>query len=70
MVLYLQCKNQSAPVGAEAVRELNGALPAQQMGVRGVVVGSSGFTADARAFAKARGLALWDRHHLFQLAAN
>lgn len=67
LALYVQCKNQSAPVGVGIVRELNGALPSLQLGVRGVIVCPSGFTVDARAFARARGLSLWDRHHLFQL---
>jgi len=69
-VLYIQCKNQSNPVGVPVVRELNGALPSLQTGVRGVVVCPSGFTADARAFARIRGLVLWDRHGLFQLAES
>ncbi len=68
MTLYVQCKNHASPVGVEVVRELNGALPKQLSGARGVLVCPSGFTASALAFAKERGLALWDRHHLFALA--
>ena len=37
-------------------------------GIRGVLICSSGFTSDAVSFAKDRGLALWDRHHLFELS--
>lgn len=67
VVLYIQCKNHASPVGVEVVRELNGALPKQLSGARGVLVCPSGFTASAIAFAQERGLALWDRHHLFTL---
>jgi SNF2 family DNA or RNA helicase len=70
MILYVQCKNHAAPVGVEVVRELNGALPRQLSGAHGVLVCPSGFTAAAIAFAKERGLALWDRHHLFTLASE
>ena len=66
--LYIQCKNHSSPVAVDVVRELNGALPKQQAGARGVVVCPSGFTVDAIAFAKDRGIALWNRHHLFELS--
>ncbi len=66
--LYLQCKNHSSPVSVDVVRELNGALPKQQAGARGVVVCPSGFTADAIAFGKDRGIVLWNRHHLFELS--
>jgi SNF2 family DNA or RNA helicase len=70
MTLYVQCKNHSSPVSVEVVRELNGALPKHSSGARGVLVCPSGFTAAALAFAKERGLALWDRHHLFTLASE
>jgi superfamily II DNA or RNA helicase len=70
MTLYVQCKNHASPVGVEVVRELNGALPRQLSGAHGVLVCPSGFTAAATAFARERGLALWDRHHLFTLASE
>ena len=70
VILYIQCKNYASPVGVDVVRELNGALPKQLSGVRGVLVCPSGFTADAISFAKDRGLALWDRHHLFELSGE
>ena len=66
--LYIQCKNHSSLVAVDVVRELNGALPKQQAGARGVVVCPSGFTADTIAFAKDRGIALWNRHQLFELS--
>jgi hypothetical protein len=68
VTLYVQCKNHSSPVGVDVVRELNGSLPKQLSGVRGVLVCPSGFTADAMAFGKDRGIAFWDRHHLFELS--
>jgi len=67
VVLYVQCKNHASPVGVDVIRELNGALPRQVAGARGVLACPSGFTADAIAFAQERGVALWDRNHLFEL---
>lgn len=66
--LYIQCKNHAAPIGVEVARALNGALPKQLSGARGVLVCPSGFTASTIAFAKERDLTLWDRHQLFTLA--
>ena len=68
LTLYIQCKNYAFPVGVEVARALNGALPKQLSGVRGVLVCPSGFTASTIAFAKERDLTLWDRHQLFTLA--
>lgn len=68
VVLYLQCKNYQSPAGVEVVRQLNGVLPKHEPGSRGAVVCPSGYSADAREFAKDRGIMLWDRHHLFELA--
>jgi hypothetical protein len=67
VTLYIQCKNHASPVGVEVVRQLNGVLPKSQPAARGVVVCASGFTADARSFAKDRSILLWDRQHLFEL---
>jgi len=66
VTLYVQCKNHLSPVGVEKIRELNGAMR-QHPGSLGVVVCPSGFTADAKAFAEERSIALWDRHTLFEL---
>jgi hypothetical protein len=54
MRLYIQCKNHVSPVGVEIARALNGALPKDVSGTRGVLVCPSGFTAAAIAFAKER----------------
>ncbi|MBI4544761.1 MAG: restriction endonuclease [Gemmatimonadetes bacterium] len=64
-LLYVQCKCQQAPVGVHIVRELNGVL---ERGVQGVVAAPGGFTADARAFAEACGIKLWDAERLRALA--
>jgi SNF2 family DNA or RNA helicase len=68
--LYIQCKNHSSPVGVDVARALNGVLPRQPVGARGVLVCPSGFTKDTVAFAKSCGLILWDRHDLFRLSEN
>lgn len=67
ITLYIQCKNHMAPVDVDVIRALNGVLPKDAAGVRGVVVCPSGFTTDAITFAKDCGIAIWDRHHLFEL---
>jgi hypothetical protein len=61
----VQCKNQQAPVGVGAVRELNGVL---ERGMQGVVASPSGFTADAVRFAEERRIKLWDAERLATLA--
>jgi hypothetical protein len=66
-ILYVQCKNHAYPVGVDVVRELNGVLPRQSPGTRGVLVCPSGFTTDGISFSKDRGIALWDKHFLFDL---
>jgi hypothetical protein len=63
--LLIQCKNHTAPVGVDVVRELQGVLEGT---AKGVVACPSGFTADATAFARARGIQLWDGDHLDRLA--
>lgn len=63
--LFIQCKNQTSPVGVEVVRELQGVLEGI---VKGVVASPSGFTADASTFAGARGVQLWDGDHISRLA--
>lgn len=70
VTLYIQCKNHSSPIGVDVVRGLNGSLPKQMSTASGVLVCPSGFSTDAIAFAKERGLILWDRHHLFELSSE
>jgi len=68
LTLYIQCKNHLVPVGVEVIRALNGVLPKNVAGIRGIAVCPSGFTTDAIIFAKDRGIDLWDRHQLFALS--
>jgi hypothetical protein len=66
-MLFVQCKNQSAPVGVEVIRALQGVLEGT---AKGVVAAPSGFTQDAREFAARRHVQLWDREHIERLAAE
>ncbi|TSA12793.1 MAG: hypothetical protein D4R73_01785 [Deltaproteobacteria bacterium] len=68
ITLYIQCKNHAAPVGVDVIRALREVMPKDVTGTRGVVVCPSGFSTDAINFAKDRGIALWNRHHLFELS--
>jgi HJR/Mrr/RecB family endonuclease len=70
ITLYIQCKNYVSPAGVEVIRQLNGVLPIHRSGARGVVVCPSGYTADARSFARDRGITLWDREHLLELSQS
>jgi hypothetical protein len=65
--LYIQCKNQAAPVPVEVIRELRGVL---EPNVQGVVAAPSGFTKDAQRFALAAGIQLWDGNHLSTLSVD
>jgi HJR/Mrr/RecB family endonuclease len=64
--LYVQCKNQAAPVGPAVVRELNGAMR-HAPGARGVVACPAGATPEAAAFAHERGILIWDAERLRQM---
>lgn len=65
--LLIQCKETRDPAGVEVARGLNGVLPADDRNVSGVIVCPAGFTADARRFAAARHLELWDEERLARL---
>jgi hypothetical protein len=65
--LFVQCKDSERPVGVDVVRSLNGVLPPADRGVTGVVVSPAGFTPEARAFAAARQIQLWDATRLEEL---
>ncbi|MCL5941974.1 MAG: restriction endonuclease [Actinobacteria bacterium] len=67
-VLYVQCKNHSTAVGVEVVRSLLGILPPEDTGARAVLVCPAGFSAEARRFAKGRGVRLIDESSLRELA--
>lgn len=66
--LFIQCKDTARPAGVDVVRNLNGVLPAHERGTSGVVVCPAGFTAEARTFAFARDIQLWDAAKLHLLA--
>src|SRR5207248_2815695 len=65
--LFVQCKDSERPAGVDVVRSLNGVLPPTDRAVTGVVVCPAGFTPEARAFATARHLQLWDAARLEEL---
>ncbi len=65
--LLIQCKDNNRVCGVEAVRSLNGVLPDGQRGTVGVVVCPSGFSTEARSFAIARSIQLWDEEKLSAL---
>jgi HJR/Mrr/RecB family endonuclease len=65
--LWIQCKNHQAPVGVQVLRELRGAVPAGAVGGTPVAACPAGFTAEARAFAAAHSIQLWDVSHLLEM---
>jgi hypothetical protein len=67
--LLVQCKGGKEPAGLAAVRELRGAAPDRVAGATPILACCAGFTADARAFAAANGILLWDEAELAQLSA-
>ena len=58
--LWVQCKNHQAPAGVAVLRELRGAIPDRTAGGTAVAACPAGFTSEARAFAAAHGIQLWD----------
>jgi hypothetical protein len=64
--LYIQCKNQVAPLGVAVARQLNGAM-LHMPGARGVLACPAGATREALAFARDRGILIWDAERLRQL---
>jgi len=66
--VYIQSKNHGSPIGVEVVRQLKGVLPEKKPGCHGIVICPSGFSPDARSFARDRGIILWERKHLFKLS--
>jgi SNF2 family DNA or RNA helicase len=66
MRLFIQCKSQTHPVGVDVVRALVGSLPSGQ-GI-GVVVSPGGFSGEAKAAARERGVTLWGLSDIEKLA--
>jgi Holliday junction resolvasome RuvABC ATP-dependent DNA helicase subunit len=68
----VQCKRLApdAPVGAATVREFYGAVTADRRAVKGILVTTSGFTAQAREFAQNLTIELVDGEQLARLLAE
>ena len=68
--LLIQCKHLSEPAGVAVVRELRGTVPERLAGTTPVVACPSGFTAEAKAFARDNGIVLWGRAELDALVSE
>lgn len=66
----IQCKRFTGPVGAPIVREFYGAVQADRMAVKGILITTSGFTDQAREFAETLPIELIDRRTLDVLLAD
>jgi SNF2 family DNA or RNA helicase len=66
--LFIQCKSQTHPVGVDVVRALVGSLPAGQG--TGVIVSPGGFSGEAKAAARERGVTLWSLSDIEKLAGT
>lgn len=66
--LWIQCKNRQAPAGVTILRELRGAVPPGAVTGTPVAASPAGFTAEARAFAVAHGILLWDVSDLLKMS--
>jgi Holliday junction resolvasome RuvABC ATP-dependent DNA helicase subunit len=71
-IYLVQCKRFSPKmlVGAPLVREFHGAVAARPKAVKGILITTSGFTAQARDFAHEVGIELIDAEQLGQLLAG
>ena len=65
--LWIQCKHRQAPAGVTILRELRGAVPPGAVTGTPVAASPAGFTAEARAFAAAHGILLWDVSDLLKM---
>ncbi len=68
--LYIQCRDQSAPVGVEVVRAIAGVVPVDDPGGRPAVICPAGFSAEATQLAGQRGVQLFDSGRLAELPAR
>jgi Holliday junction resolvasome RuvABC ATP-dependent DNA helicase subunit len=66
----IQCKRFTGQVGAPIVREFYGAVQADRMAVKGILITTSGFTDQAREFAENLPIELIDRRRLDGLLAD
>lgn len=67
--VYVQCKHWKRDVGVKVVRELYGVIKAQNA-VKGIIVTSGSFSADAMSFAKGKEIELVDGTQLLALVAG
>jgi hypothetical protein len=58
--LYIQCKNWNYRVPPDVIRNLNGALPDNKAGVKGIVICPSGFTSQAEDEARQYKILTWE----------
>ncbi len=67
--LLIQCKGWEAKVGVKPVREMAGvAQHHNEDNCIGVILGTNGFTAEAKNFSSQSGIELWDACHLAKIA--
>lgn len=67
--VYVQCKDHGRPIGVQVVRELLGAVPADQ-NASAVLAAPVGLTTDAKGLANKRGVIIWDERKLEELEAE
>jgi hypothetical protein len=65
--LHIRCVSSAAPLEAVVIREIAGAVPADDPGLRPAVVCPAGFSADAVRFAAHHGVQLFDGDRLAEL---
>ncbi len=67
---FIQCKNLTNPVAVSVVRELIGAAASVDQSATLIVAAPSGFTSEAKALARPRGVLLWDAKALESLISH
>jgi membrane protein implicated in regulation of membrane protease activity len=65
--LYIQCKNWNYRAPPDVIRNLNGALPDNKAGVKGVVICPSGFTSQAEDEAQQYKILTWEYEDICNL---
>jgi hypothetical protein len=65
--LYIQCKNWDHRATPDVIRNLNGALPDNKAGVKGIVICPSGFTSQAEDEARQYKILTWEYEDICNL---
>lgn len=65
--LYIQCKNWACRATPDVIRNLNGALPDNKAGVKGIVICPSGFTSQAEDEARQYKILTWEYEDICNL---